>query len=74
MYPFLFAVLKAEHEFDHFVVMIANPEDAFRRNVHGVPLEMCRVMASRLKGLAVPSWWSIAYAPDPVGNRKVTEQ
>jgi predicted kinase len=45
------------------LVIEADPEVAFRRNIHGVPLEMCRVMASRLKGLAVPSWWHIAYAP-----------
>lgn len=47
----------------NILVIEADPEVAFQRNVHGVPLEMCRKMALRLKGLVVPSWWSITYAP-----------
>jgi len=52
------------------LVIEAEPEVAFHRNIHGVPLEMCRVMASRLKGLAVPSWWRIAYAPALPGEKE----
>jgi hypothetical protein len=27
MYPFMFAVLRADHEFDHWVVIVAHPFD-----------------------------------------------
>ena len=39
------------------LVIEADPEAAFARNVHGVPLKACQAMAKRLESLDIPPWW-----------------
>lgn len=37
-----------------------DPEVAAARNIHGVPLNVCRAMAERLDSLEIPPYWKVS--------------